>query len=408
MQKTWRNKTFALLVLFFIIPQIALAAWWNPFSWKIFSKSNKPSAQPVVQVQPPITDIPNAPIPETSTTKSEIAELREQLRLEAEKREALEKKIQNTQPKNISVKVNPPSPKETAKTFTLSNGTVVDETGKVISSPNQISPPPASNAETKTLTSEEIFSLISPTIVYITNSKGHGTGFVIGDGRYTITNAHVVGFDPTVQVRLYEGTTFTGTVLGRDTEKDVALIYNGKRRPTSVKFGKTDTESLRTGGEVYALGFPLDYTQVVTLTKGIVSANRQQTEAGVFIQTDATIHPGNSGGPLVNNKGEVIGINSMVLAIKLGNDSIGGTGLGFAIPIETVIDLIPRLSNYGKSRVEVYPVGSSFNIKRTMATRIEYNRGSPCEGMGFIGNELILCDLYNNYMKDYEWNIIPD
>ena len=141
----------------------------------------------------------------------------------------------------------------------------------------------------------------------------------------------------------------------------------------------------------------------ITFTKGILSARQSITDCpSATLQTDTAVNHGNSGGPLVNNKGEVIG----VVACGLGGS--GAQGLNFSIPIQTAIDLIPSLSQYGQSRVELHPIGSTFTIKRSFAWKIGFNSNLSCSQLGFTSNDLTLCELYKNYFNDYQWSFIED
>ncbi|MBI4132714.1 MAG: trypsin-like peptidase domain-containing protein [Candidatus Sungbacteria bacterium] len=389
----------ASLLLVLIVPQIVLAAWWNPFSWKIFAWlpwTPKPAVQQV-EIE--------------EKKRGEIEALKEQLRIEAQKREELEKKIQNTPAKPAETTAKSAPVRSTRKTLTTPSGAVIDELGNVISGPTKSTPSITSTnitAGATVLSGEEIYSLVSPSIALIKSSDRYGTGFVVEGGKYTMTNSHVVGSDSKVTLIFQNGVQTSGIVLGKNEADDIALIYNNNLSLKAVILGLSDSSNLKTGAEVYALGFPLDYTTTVTLTKGLVSANRQQTSKGLFIQTDATIHPGNSGGPLVNNKGEVIGINKAVVAAQGAVELIGGTGIGFAIPIETAKNLIPVLSQYGQSRYELFPVGGKLTIKRSLAIKIDYNDNLLCSQLGLIGNDLTICDLYKNYHKDYQWSFIED
>ena len=297
-----------------------------------------------------------------------------------------------------------PTPTPKVKTFTTPSGAVIDEAGNIILPPNnsanQISATPSLSAGSRIFNGEEIYSLVSPSVVLIVTSGGHGSGFVINNGKYTLTNAHVVGNDQTVQLKLQNGTSFNGVVLGKNNLIDLAVIFNGDQRPTAVTLGSSG-DSLKIGGDVYAFGFPKSLIITVTLTKGTLSA-KQNVEgySGTLLQTDASINPGNSGGPLVNNKGEVIGVNAYGL-----NDA---QGIYFAIPIQTAIDFVPTLSQYGQSRYEVYPIGSTMSIKKSVLIRAGLNTDLSCEILGFTDTDLISCNFYRKYNKDYSWNIIED
>lgn len=157
-----------------------------------------------------------------------------------------------------------------------------------------------------------------------------GSGVIVDDAGLILTNAHVVGAARHVTVTLWDGTTLTGEVLGKDERLDIALVELAGASVRSATLGNSD--QLRPGEWAIAIGSPLGLDNTVTV--GIISATgRSSAEVhapdreGQFIQTDAAINPGNSGGPLLNQRGELIGINTAVL---------GGTqGIGFAIPINS-------------------------------------------------------------------------
>ncbi len=167
-----------------------------------------------------------------------------------------------------------------------------------------------------------------------------GSGFVIHPDGLLVTNAHVVEGVEQVQVRLSTGRRVQGKVLGRDTRTDLALVkIDGVSNLPALPLG--DSNSLRVGEFVLALGNPFGLEQSVSF--GIVSrkgAPLTTASPGFdFIQTDAAVNPGNSGGPLVNMAGEVVGINSM--AARNGS-------IGFAIPITLVKKLLPQLAEKGR------------------------------------------------------------
>ena len=171
--------------------------------------------------------------------------------------------------------------------------------------------------------------------------RSSGSGFIISSDGLIVTNAHVVEAADWIQVRLADGQRFGGTVIGRDNRVDLALvrIEGVDRQLPTLRF--TDSNRVRVGEFVLALGHPFGLEQTVSF--GIVS--RKGTPLAVatpgfdFIQTDAAINPGNSGGPLVNMAGEVVGVNSMAAP----NGSIG-----FAIPANMVKLLVPQLASKGR------------------------------------------------------------
>ncbi len=170
-------------------------------------------------------------------------------------------------------------------------------------------------------------------------ARSLGSGFVISEDGYILTNDHVVDGADEIMVKLSDGREFTGEVRGLDPKLDLALIKidAGEDLPVA-KLG--DSDSIRVGEWVMAIGNPFGLEQTVTV--GIVSAKGRVIGAGPydnFIQTDASINPGNSGGPLFNMKGEVVGINTAIVA--------GGQGIGFAIPVKMAKQIIPQLRDDG-------------------------------------------------------------
>ena len=173
-------------------------------------------------------------------------------------------------------------------------------------------------------------------------AKGIGSGFIISADGYVLTNAHVVADAATVTVRLTDRREFTAKVIGVDKRSDVALIKIAAKGLPKVRFG--DPTLLRPGQWVIAIGSPFGFDNSVTA--GVVSATARSLpdENYVpFIQTDAAVNPGNSGGPLFNLDGEVIGINSQIYS-RTG----GFMGMSFAIPIDLVLNVKDQLLSKGK------------------------------------------------------------
>lgn len=173
--------------------------------------------------------------------------------------------------------------------------------------------------------------------------RGSGSGFIISANGQILTNSHVVNGADTVTVRLKDGRTFDGRVIGEDPVTDVAVItINAQNLPT-IALGNSDV--VQPGEAVIAIGNPLGLDN--TVTSGIISATgRSGSAIGAsdkrvdYIQTDAAINPGNSGGPLLNVRGEVIAMNTAIIR--------GAQGLGFAIPINTAQRIAQELIAKGK------------------------------------------------------------
>ena len=219
-----------------------------------------------------------------------------------------------------------------------------------------------------------------------------GSGFVIDEEGYIVTNNHVVKDAETITVVFHDETEAEAKVVGTDPKTDLALIkVDVNRKLPKVVLG--DSDALRVGDWVLAIGNPFGLKY--TLTAGIVSAKGREIGAGPyddFIQTDASINPGNSGGPLINMKGQVVGINSAIIA--------GGTGIGFAIPINIARDLVPQLKEKGRvSRgwlgvviQQITPdLAKSFGLDKAKgALGSEITKGGPAEGSGLERGDVII------------------
>jgi len=172
--------------------------------------------------------------------------------------------------------------------------------------------------------------------------QGVGSGFVISSDGYILTNNHVVDDANQIKIKLADGKEYDAKVVGRDPKTDLALLKaEGVSGLQSLQLG--DSDSLKVGNWVVAIGSPFGLEQ--TVTAGIVSAKGRVIGSGPydnFIQTDASINPGNSGGPLLNTEGEVIGINTAIFSQSGGN-----VGIGFAIPVNMAKEIVPQLKDKG-------------------------------------------------------------
>jgi serine protease Do len=172
-----------------------------------------------------------------------------------------------------------------------------------------------------------------------------GSGFIIDASGIVVTNNHVIADADEVNVILNDGTKLKAEIIGRDQKTDLAVLRVKTDHPLkAVKFG--DSEKLRLGEWVIAIGNP--FSLGGTVTAGIVSARNRDIQSGPYdnyIQTDAAINRGNSGGPLFNLDGEVIGVNTAIIS-----PSGGSIGIGFAVPSKTVVGVIDQLRQYGETR----------------------------------------------------------
>ena len=169
--------------------------------------------------------------------------------------------------------------------------------------------------------------------------QGVGSGFIMSKDGYILTNNHVVEEADQIKVKLAGGKEYDGKIVGRDPKTDLALVkIDAESDLQPLKLGNSD--DLKVGNWVVAVGSPFGLEQ--TVTAGIVSAKGRVIGSGPydnFIQTDASINPGNSGGPLINLQGEVVGINTAIIA--------SGQGIGFAIPINMAKEVAPQLQKRG-------------------------------------------------------------
>lgn len=201
-----------------------------------------------------------------------------------------------------------------------------------------------------------------------------GSGVIIDAAKgYVVTNNHVVDNASTIKVQLSDGRKFDAKVVGKDPRSDIALIQiQDPKNLTAIKIA--DSDALRVGDYTVAIGNPFGLGE--TVTSGIVSAlgrsglNAENYEN--FIQTDAAINRGNSGGALVNLNGELIGINTAILAPDGGN-----IGIGFAIPSNMVKNLTAQMVQYGQvKRGELGIMGTELNSELAKAMKVDAQRGA--------------------------------
>lgn len=201
------------------------------------------------------------------------------------------------------------------------------------------------------LSLQEIYIKAIDSVVSISctlpNGKSSGTGVVLTDTGYIVTNCHVVEDATAVSILLTDGRSFNAQIVGADSVSDLAVLWIDAEDLTAAEFG--DSSALRVGDLAVAIGDPLGIGLRGTMTDGIISAiNRNVASGGrtmTLIQTNAALNSGNSGGPLLNCYGQVIGINT--LKIGAFTDNAGVEGLGFAIPSTTVKQIVDQLISQG-------------------------------------------------------------
>lgn len=201
------------------------------------------------------------------------------------------------------------------------------------------------------------------------SGRGNGSGFVVDERGYILTNQHVVAGARAINVRFASGETREAQVIGTDRRNDIALLQVAL--PAGVKpLTLGDSDKVQVGELAVAIGSPFGLSQ--TVTQGIISAVDRSWQPGNsalredLIQTDAPINPGNSGGPLLNARGEVIGINSMI-----ESPVEGSVGIGFAVAINVAKDLMPSLQTGAAGDVPVWLGISGVAIDATMADDLD-------------------------------------
>lgn len=223
----------------------------------------------------------------------------------------------------------------------LGSSTMIENAGATPQSVGQYNP---------SLSLAPLVEKMSPVVVYLEVSGvnsygrdtqlGQGSGFIISDDGYILTNHHVVQGSSSVQVRLSSEKTYKGTVIGIDDSLDIAVVKIDAKDLPYAKLGKSS--KMRVGDWVVAIGNPFGLSHSVT--SGIVSAKNRALGSGPYddyLQTDASINPGNSGGPLFNLKGEVVGINTAIDA--------RAQGIGFSVPIDSVQKVLNDLKTKGRA-----------------------------------------------------------
>ena len=263
------------------------------------------------------------------------------------------------------------------------------------------------DTKSEALSATEAYNKVAPAAVVVSTKsvtqgyfmqtqevEGIGSGFIINEEGYILTNYHVIQGAQEISVTLSNDVTTTAQVVNYDENQDVAMIKitdENVEIPATVELG--DSDALQPGEEVIAIGTPLSTELSSTVTKGIISATSRSVavESGVtmnLIQTDAAINAGNSGGPLVNTKGEVVGINSS----KISGEAV--EGIGFSIPINDIKDKIESLSkpilNLGISvRTIDEALSKQLNMEQGLYV-VEVTEFSSAEKAGLKAGDIIV------------------
>jgi len=226
------------------------------------------------------------------------------------------------------------------------------------------------------LSVQSIYRLASKGVVEITAGQGQGSGFMYDADGHIITNEHVVDGTSSVSVRFWNGRTFTASVVGTDASTDLAVLKIDAPVSQLFPLSLGDSSTLVVGDQVVAIGSPFGLEG--TVTSGIVSAlHREMTSPNHFaidnsIQTDAAINHGNSGGPLLDAHGKLVGVNAQIESNSGGNE-----GVGFAIPSNTVRSIASQLISSGKAEHTFLGVVLRDSSSQTGAAINQVRAGTP-------------------------------
>lgn len=251
------------------------------------------------------------------------------------------------------------------KTFNTSS---LSNAGSLVLNSQPSSTSRATTSSGSEMTVEQVAAKLTPSVVGVeiyslqsVEPTAEGSGIVMTSDGYIITNAHVIEGYKKIRIVMSDNKTYdTVKVVGSDTKSDIAVLKVNAQGLTAAVFG--DSDQLKVGQSVIAIGNPGGLTLASTVTNGIISGlNRtvSSTSNMTYIQTNALINPGNSGGPLVNMYGQVVGINSSKIT------ETGYEGIGFAIPISTAKPIIDSIIKYGyvtgrvKVGISVYPLSNT-------------------------------------------------
>lgn len=234
---------------------------------------------------------------------------------------------------------------------------------------------------------------ILPSIVTVRvpnlNKHEQGSGIIINDEGWVITSSHLIGSNDTAEITFFDGEKIKASVLSQDEEADCAILQIKKNNLAPAKLG--DSDKARIGEIVFALGNPFGFG--ISASQGIISGlSREFSEQNLanFMQTDAAINSGNSGGPLVNAKGEVIAMNTATIKPSEGN------GIGFALPINSIKKFISDLAEFGKKQklflgIKMSPLSDDEEKAFGYGVKIiDVSQNSPAKDAGLQAGDILL------------------
>jgi len=248
----------------------------------------------------------------------------------------------------------------------------------------------------------DVAAAVQPAVVQLQvegmspGAQGSGSGFVISDDGYIVTNHHVAGVagkEGTINVVFSDGSTASGTMVGSSPGYDLAVVKVDRADLPTVPLGASG--ELNVGDLVIALGSPLGLQG--TVTSGIVSALDRPVSVGGgdqasfinAIQTDAAINPGNSGGPLVDGNGTVVGVNSAIATTGGFAGNMGSIGLGFAIPIDVAKRIVDEIITTGSSRTPIIGVQLDMTFEGPGGKIAEVNTGGAADAAGIQVGDIV-------------------
>lgn len=251
------------------------------------------------------------------------------------------------------------------------------------------------------LTAQKVYAKVNPATVLVVAQTGEsasiGTGVIMTEDGYVITNAHVISGGESCWVMLAGGWDYDAELVGFDADQDIAVLklVDAEGLPT-VEFG--DSELAEVGDQVYAIGNPLGVELRGTMTEGIISAINRNVELEGrtlnVLQTTAALNNGNSGGPLINRYGQVIGINTLKMSGTGAPDEATVEGLGFALPISSayfvINDIIASGEYHGTPTLGIMVSAMETDNGDSLVMAISVSEGSSAEEAGVLPGDIIL------------------
>jgi putative serine protease PepD len=275
----------------------------------------------------------------------------------------------------------------------LGTGVAGDDNNTPANAPAATTPVSISASDGKGDLIRTVYAAAGPSVASVRTSQGSGTGFLVDSNGTMVTNAHVVGDNKQVQVRFKDsGAYHDAQVLSVDASTDLAALKIDPSDAQGIRpLELADSDNVQVGDSAIAIGYPLGLDQ--TATAGIVSGLDRSIDSpngfsiDKVIQTDAPVNPGNSGGPLLNAKGQVIGVNSQIATAAGGGE--GNVGIAFAIPANTVKSVLPDLESGSAPKHAYLGLQTSTTANDDGAQIRETTAGGPSERAGLQAGDIV-------------------